>query len=232
MVIESTLRTMAGMDILEFLARSEWPIVALVAVLVIRKPLGRMVDRVNPKKVDAWGFKAEFEKRLEKAELLVPPQGKSIGKSSNNIHRIVGTTSADDAGLSLSSSSNETLTWSSGGVSIDAPASIRMRYNPVDASPEMAILTAWNQVEKAIRDAGIKRGVESAKPWTSWRVIEEMARRVQLGPDEISALKELRDLRNHVAHTTDIGSVTPLDAKRYIDVAQRFRAQLGEDDAP
>ena len=42
-----------------------------MALWLVRRPLARMLDRVNPTKVDVWGFKAEFEKRLDKVDLLI-----------------------------------------------------------------------------------------------------------------------------------------------------------------
>jgi hypothetical protein len=52
------------MDALEFLARSEWPLVAITTILLLRKPLGRMMDDVTLTKLDAWGGKAEFERKI------------------------------------------------------------------------------------------------------------------------------------------------------------------------
>jgi hypothetical protein len=51
-------------DILEFLAHSEWPIVVGGALLILRRPLSEMMGRMNLSKIDAWGLKAEFEKGL------------------------------------------------------------------------------------------------------------------------------------------------------------------------
>jgi hypothetical protein len=59
-------------DVLEFIARSEWPIVVLIALWILHRPLRDMVGRINPTKVDAWGFKAEFERALVKIEALAP----------------------------------------------------------------------------------------------------------------------------------------------------------------
>ena len=61
------------MDVLEFLAASEWPLVAGLALWFLRRPLMRMADRVNPTKLDAWGLKAEFAEALDKVETLIPP---------------------------------------------------------------------------------------------------------------------------------------------------------------
>jgi hypothetical protein len=60
------------MSLLDFFARSEWPIVALIVLWFLRRPIVRMLDRVSPTKVDAWGFKAEFERGLAVVELAAP----------------------------------------------------------------------------------------------------------------------------------------------------------------
>jgi hypothetical protein len=57
-------------DFWEFLAHSEWPIVVGGGIWLLRAPLAAMMSRINPTKVDAWGFKAEFEKSLDKVESL------------------------------------------------------------------------------------------------------------------------------------------------------------------
>lgn len=61
------------MDVLEFVARSEWPLATVLALFLLRKPLVEMLDRVSPTKIDAWGFKAEFERTLDKVDALTGP---------------------------------------------------------------------------------------------------------------------------------------------------------------
>ena len=59
-----------NVDIIELVARSEWPIVVGAALLIFRRPIQSLIARVNLTKIDAWGFKAEFEKGLDKIEAL------------------------------------------------------------------------------------------------------------------------------------------------------------------
>lgn len=61
------------MDFWEFVVRSEWPIVVGGAIWLLRRSLRDMFNRVNPTKVDAFGFTAEFERKLDKVEQLSPP---------------------------------------------------------------------------------------------------------------------------------------------------------------
>jgi len=59
------------MDGYELLARSEWPLVAAIAVLVLSRSISGMLDRVHPKKVSGFGFKIEFERALGTASDLI-----------------------------------------------------------------------------------------------------------------------------------------------------------------
>src|SRR3954471_13715273 len=62
-----------AMDVLEFVARSEWPIVVVVSVWLLRRSIRDMLNRISPTKIDAFGFKAEFERTLDKVDQLTPP---------------------------------------------------------------------------------------------------------------------------------------------------------------
>jgi hypothetical protein len=62
-----------AMDFWEFLARSEWPIVIGGTIWLLRRSFQDMLSRVTPTKVDAFGFKAEFERTLDKVEQLTAP---------------------------------------------------------------------------------------------------------------------------------------------------------------
>jgi hypothetical protein len=41
---------------------------------MFRNPIRRLLDRVSLTKIDAWGLKAEFEKGLDKIDILTPPK--------------------------------------------------------------------------------------------------------------------------------------------------------------
>jgi hypothetical protein len=64
-------------DFLEFVQRSEWPIIVGATLWIVRRPLVNLFERLNPTKVDAWGFSAEFEKTLNKIDALTPAQPKA-----------------------------------------------------------------------------------------------------------------------------------------------------------
>jgi hypothetical protein len=64
----------AAVDILELIARSEWPVVVGGALLLFRHTIRDLIARINLTKIDAWGLKAEFEKGLDKVDALTPPK--------------------------------------------------------------------------------------------------------------------------------------------------------------
>jgi hypothetical protein len=64
------------MDFWEFLARSEGPAVVVTVILLLRRPLTRMVDEVALKAIDLGGAKVEFDKRLSAVEALMKEREK------------------------------------------------------------------------------------------------------------------------------------------------------------
>jgi hypothetical protein len=189
-------------DILDFLARSEWPLVAGVALWLIRAPLIRMLDRVNPTKVDAWGFKAEFERTLTKVEALTPA-------------------SEEEEKAALSALEGK-------GASEPLPPPPPPREPTALAPPEVTILESWRRIESLMRQMSDAQHPRiSARFWNPPRKIDEAARELGLSDDEIAALMELRKLRNQVAHSID-APVTPEDAARFQIVTERLLGRMVE----
>jgi hypothetical protein len=60
-------------DALDFISRSEWPLVVAGAIWLLRRPLNDLVRQLSLTKIDAWGLKAEFERRLVEAEAISEP---------------------------------------------------------------------------------------------------------------------------------------------------------------
>ena len=114
------------MDVLEFVARSEWPVVVLVGVWLFRRAIRGIFERINLTKLDAWGLKAEFEKGLAKAELLTPlPDRIPVERPK----------------LAM----NEAPTVSLPRLSEDALTQ--------GASPELVVLRAWRDLDVAMKRA-------------------------------------------------------------------------------
>ncbi len=151
-----------------------------------------MLDRVSPTKVDAWGFKAEFDKVLGKVELLTP-----------------------------SSLSGE------GSLRVETEVVRSLRHElDVARPPELLVLRAWARLEAAMRQiSDAEHPHVSARVWNRSQPIDQVARELGFDADEISALRELRELRNRIAHTLDV-SVSDEEAARYRAATERFLSRL------
>jgi len=179
-------------DILEFLAATEWPLVVGGALLLFRRPIRELIARTNLSKVDAWGLKAEFEKGLHKVETLTPAKDE---KKKPTI--------AMDEKLRLDTIPDRVK--GGGG-----------------RSPETIVLDAWSWLEAdmramidAIRPTHI--GTLSVPPLK----IDEAARKLGLTDDEVESLMTLRRLRNSVAHSAET-LITWDEAQRFKEAAERL----------
>jgi len=193
-------------DVLEFLAHSEWPLIGGAALFVIRQPLVRMLDRVNPTKVDAWGLKAEFEKTLDKVELLAPPVTVTVSHMAF----------LEDSAAPVAVPSTPT----------EPPPEAPFL---VPASPETVILGAWGRLETLLREKmnGKQHLPRLGLHWTPTYMLVDAAPQFGLTPDETAALRELHKLRDQVAHSFS-PSVTYADALRFRDAVDRLSARLME----
>lgn len=66
------------MGVFEFITALAWPSVVAFGIWTFRDQTRGMMDRILPTKLDAWGFKAEFEKRLEKVEILTKNESSEV----------------------------------------------------------------------------------------------------------------------------------------------------------
>jgi hypothetical protein len=167
-------------DILELIARSEWPIVVGGAVFLFRRPLVALMSRINLTKIDAWGLTAEFEKGLEKVEKLTPPSMEELKQIS-----------MDEKGQGENvTQSFKISSWTS---HIPEPC------------PEAVVLGAWTSLEVNMRAMidFIHPGYVIGKISLLHSRLVQAGREFGLDEDEIKSLKTLRNLRNSVAHSTE-----------------------------
>jgi hypothetical protein len=167
-----------------------------------------MLEGVRPTKVDAWGFKAEFARDLDKVDML------TLAKEGQSKHAEVAKppTLAPDA-KPTPKSDREIFRFISGLHSLD--------------SPEASVLTDWAALETALQQkaatVGIGpsvRGLPSRSEWAS------LGLKVGLTEDETAAVQELRKLRNDVAHATG-ARISPEEARRYREVVTHLVSKLG-----
>jgi hypothetical protein len=187
-----------AVDILEFLARSEWPLIVGGAILLFRRPIQELIARTNVTKVDAWGLKAEFEKGLDKVETLTPPREEKPKPKIAMDEKIPS----------------------------EEPRLLRIPHHGKAASPEAVVLDVWSWLEadmRAMIDAIRPRNVGTLliPPLK----IDEAARELGLSDDDVESLMTLRRLRNKVAHSTET-LLTWDDAERFREATVRLLAQM------
>jgi hypothetical protein len=162
------------MDLWEFLARSEWPVVVAGTLFVFRVPIERKL--ASTVKASGLGVSFEFGEAIAKAEALVADPSTSTPLGDK-------------------------------------------------ATPEMIILDAWRQL---VHQITCIQGGQSATAWL-WdqSQFNEATGRLGLTDDETAALRELRAIRDRVAHTVGV-PITPADAERFKQVTQRLTQRLAQ----
>jgi hypothetical protein len=180
------------MDVLEFLQRSEWPVLVGGVIWYFRKPIKHLLSEIRITKFAAWGLSAEFEKRLDKVEDLTETTRQLTDKEPRQLET---PRSIDKTLLGFQS----------------------------DDVPPIIILRAWSLLESELRSASSKLSI-SGQPWTP-RKMEEAARVLGMTHNEIEAMRELRKLRNQVAHSIDY-SLTRADAIRFSEIADDLTLRI------
>ena len=202
------------MDWLEFIARSEWPVVVGGTLFLLHRELRGLVSQISPTKLDAFGIKAEFERKLERVELL-------SGDDKEVSPNLLAQTDTEDAEETL-----QATTASRGLVGHDQAEWVRRHISRYGNSPEMAVLKAWERIERGIRVTASMAGMNVS---SRQRLGEPLLRKVGLGPDEVTIFRELRALRNSVAQANGPTSLTWDEATRFVDAIGRLyeAAQIG-----
>ncbi|MFL5613759.1 MAG: hypothetical protein ACJ796_08870 [Gemmatimonadaceae bacterium] len=95
------------------------------------------------------------------------------------------------------------------------------------ASPQMAIVQAWTEVEDAARVAVAKHDpMQPVQPYVSAQKIRRALEDANvLTPSELGLFQELRALRNQAAHTPDF-VITEEAARDYVQLAARLVERL------
>jgi hypothetical protein len=183
------------MDVLEFISKSEWPVVAGVALWLLRQPFQRMMDRVNLTKIDLLGLRAEFKKVLDKVDLLAPEDRTKRSAKPKASSRL-----QDDQ-------ANDTA---------------QVGHLGMHPTPEILVLETWADLEDVVQELSGTLPLSLRYPK---REIDQVVRDLGLNSDEVSALLELRHLRNLVASNVD-ASVTTLEAMRFQSATRRLLTKL------
>jgi hypothetical protein len=190
------------MTVWEFLARSEWPIIAGIALWLFHRPIAAMVARLHLTKLDAWGLKAEFEKGLDKVDKLIAD--KEEVRSELKLERQLRTNSAPETRYT--------------------DALLPFLFENV--SPEAVVLDSWSRFEADMRAMWDALHPRSPEPFAKRPLrIELAANEFGLSDDEIESLMVLRKLRNTIAHSSD-RTLSWEDAIRFRESTERLMVKM------
>jgi hypothetical protein len=175
---------------LQFLSSSEWPAVAVFALIALRRPLKQLIGTLRA--VSYKDFKADFGEQLKKAQ--------------------------QDA-LQVSAQSSPLPP-------VDTIAEGRFRA-VVDLSPNAAIFEAWLNVEFALRDLAISKGIPLERGFSSALYLTRVLQRTSaIDRRTVKLIDDMRALRNVAVHPEDEQAVTAEQAEAYKELADRVVAQL------
>jgi hypothetical protein len=130
------------LDWLDFISYSEWSAVAAGTILLLRSQLSGLLSQISPTKLDAWGLKAEFERKLESIEAISSTKTNTPDVEPSIEHDVADHSAGDRNVAEVTSAQ----TWTERYLK---------RYR--NTSPEEAVLGAWRGFERGTRTMGWDR---------------------------------------------------------------------------
>lgn len=187
------------MDYLTFISKIVeaivWPIVSIIIVLIIRKPLLRLLPNIKILKLK--DFSVEFQK--------------GIDKTKQEAQQLTNITSTDKDILENADLKNKEQHDAQKNV-LDQLASI---------SPRSAILEAWTIIEKSAVNIANILNMEKGNPLNGYHlneILNILVNKNIIPTTMISVVQELRVLRNKVVHG-GIDVIAEQQANEYISLA-------------
>jgi hypothetical protein len=201
-----------------------WPAVAAVAIVVLRKNLRNLVEKVVERvpdlaEISALGAHLKFEKSLTELEkdaqvIAVEAEGSATAQTPE--------VTADAEGAL---GANGTI---SATAEVKSAIDDEFQANVLPRNPRGTVMSAYRQVQKAAADAlGRHTGIRPAVYRVSPRTVALQLTEGELDPQLEKVLLDLRKTRNLASH--EESAVTPEAADRYARVAERaveYFAQL------
>ncbi len=191
------------MDWLEFLSKSEWPLVASGTVILFRKQLRALFSQISPIKLDAWGLKAEFERKLETVESLSSDKDRIAEFQYDPLNQV----GQDDG-----ATKDDSKIWAKHHLA---------RYV---SSPETAIIKGWESFERGIQTRAMMAKVDV----TARRMGEPLLRQLGVSDNEINIFRDLRSLRNRIAYADGPTAITWEEATRFVDAVAYLGDAVGK----
>lgn len=188
------------MDVWEFLARSEWPALLAFGVWYFREPIKGMAKDVVVRKVDVLGVKAEFDRKLDKAEALTITGTLGLTEDFDKV-----TASARISGEGGLTAADDRLIVRSG------------------TSPDAQVLLDWKSLLDTLRQI-VEAKHPDAPLHDFTRQLSQAAHIAGLSDDEVAALVELQVLRDSVVHQ-DL-RITWQEADQFRGIVNRLLSRL------
>lgn len=111
--------------------------------------------------------------------------------------------------------------------SLPAPTPDQSLDALVRTSPRLAVADAFTFVERAIRDAGARHGLDAEATRGNRETLRELRRR-NLIPDEVrSVFSELRVVRDGLTHTRG-AEISEEAARRFVNAAKALAQSIGQ----
>lgn len=205
------------MDWLEFIQKSEWPLVVGGSLILFRKPISELLRGLRPIKLKAFGVDAEFETRLQKAEELTASVPAGSEAALPSAHPGAPPMAFDEA-------SSDTVPKGSGVAAQPQPTSeppptpslIMFHTTP----PAVRVLRAYSGLDVSLRSLA-RSTDDKDKPRPTMRDVSALGASIGFDADEIAALQELRKIRDRAAHGSDV-MISSDEATRFEMVAARL----------
>ncbi|MBZ6490562.1 hypothetical protein [Bacillus subtilis] len=158
-----------------------WPIIVLIAVLALRKPVSQLILKLAElklKTVKYGEFEATFEDKLEDAESNVIP----VADTENSEEASSEVTDAD-----------------------------RLFANIAEEAPHLGVVLSWQMLEfelnKAVKRLGLyedlSQGVNIKRPSNTTQTIRYLMSQGYLNKKFYKSFKDLQLLRNYAVHRAD-----------------------------
>lgn len=191
---------------------SAWPVAAVVALLVLKKPISRLIDRFRALGFGEW--KLSFEDKLERAEALT-----AIVQTGDPTPAAGPGAPAEQAGAEQEPRAKaEDLDPTGEAKPAGGP---EMEYRLLStSSPYISIVGAWLELQEPLRRLAKTWGAPDAHPEVLLLVL---ANKMLVSKTTLSLYGELKALRDAA---TDNPNLTVSDAVRFHNLTGTLVTQL------
>lgn len=193
------------MDVLAFvssvIASVIWPLVVVLAMLVLQKQLRGLVDGLGRRLKSIkgpGGFQADFSDELKQIQEV-----------------------ADDARLPPAEAAPSAQVEMF-GAGLQAAARLGRL---AEISPGAAVLDAWREIETMLRRLARRKDLPDSEVRSTMLLVRYLNKRGIIDSDIAAIINDLRSLRNSVAHAKEV-DLSLEEARSYVILGARVIARL------